>query len=89
MSTAHEIITDVISDATYIPLESVFNQGDSISYVFKKSGLEVIKQEVILGKANANEVVVYKGVDSGEKIYLIAPEDMREKNVTLLNSSDQ
>jgi multidrug efflux pump subunit AcrA (membrane-fusion protein) len=89
MSTANEIITDVISNATYIPLESVFNQGDSISYVYKKSGLEIIKQEVILGKANTNEVVVYKGVDSGEKIYLIAPEDLGEKNVRLLNSSDQ
>ena len=69
-------------------LESVFNQGDSISYIFKKSGLETVKQEVVLGKANANEVIVKEGVDPGEKIYLIAPEDMDEKDVRLLKSSE-
>ncbi|ADR23096.1 secretion protein HlyD [Marivirga tractuosa] len=87
MSTANEIITDMIPKATYIPLESVFNQGDSISYVYKKSGLETIKQEVELGKANANEVIVNEGIDAGEKVYLIAPEGMEEKDVSLLKAS--
>jgi len=86
MSTANEIITDMIPKATYIPLESVFNQGDSISYVYKKSGLETIKQEVELGKANANEVIVKQGIDAGEKVYLIAPEGMEEKDVSLLKT---
>lgn len=85
MSTANEIITDMIPLATYIPLESVFNQGDSISFVYKKSGLETIKQEVELGKANANEVIVNKGIDAGEKVYLIAPEGMDKEDVSLLN----
>jgi multidrug efflux pump subunit AcrA (membrane-fusion protein) len=88
MSTANEIITDMIPQATYIPLESVFNQGDSISYVYKKSGLETIKQEVKLGKANANEVIVNQGIDAGEKIYLIAPEGMEDKDVSLLKPSE-
>jgi len=88
MSTANEIITDVVSNAIYVPLESVFNQGDSVSFVYKKSGLETIKQEVVLGKANANEVVVENGVDSGEKIYLVAPEGLDEKSVTFLESSE-
>lgn len=88
MSTANEIITDMIPQATYIPLESVFNQGDSISYVYKKSGLETIKQEVKLGKANANEVIVKDGVDAGEKIYLIAPEGMEDKDVLLIKDPE-
>jgi multidrug efflux pump subunit AcrA (membrane-fusion protein) len=88
MSTANEIITDMIPKATYIPLESVFNQGDSISYVYKKSGLETIKQEVELGKANANEVIVKQGIDAGEKVYLIAPEGMEEKDVSLLKTPE-
>lgn len=87
MSTANEIITDIVPEAIYIPLESVFNQGDSVSYVYKKSGLETIKQQVVLGKANANEVVVEQGVDNGEKIYLIAPEGLEDEEVSLLKSS--
>ncbi|WMN12726.1 efflux RND transporter periplasmic adaptor subunit [Marivirga salinae] len=86
MSTANEIITDVVPQATYVPLESVFNQGDSIAFVYKKSGLETIKQQVELGKANANEVIVNQGIDAGEKIYLIAPEGMEKKDVSLLKA---
>lgn len=87
MSTANEIIADVVPQATYVPLESVFNQGDSISYVYKKAGLETIKQEVELGKANANEVIVNQGIAAGEKIYLIAPKGMEEKDVSLLKKA--
>ncbi|HET8860671.1 efflux RND transporter periplasmic adaptor subunit [Marivirga sp.] len=87
MSTVNEIITDVVPNAIYVPLESVFNQGDSISYVYKKTALETIKQEVILGKANVNEVVIEKGVEAGEKVFLIAPEGMSSEDVTLLKSS--
>jgi hypothetical protein len=89
MSTANEIITDVVANAIYVPLESVFNQGDSISYIYKKSGLETVRQEVVLGKANANEVIVKEGVESGEKIYLIAPENMNDEEIRLLKSSDK
>jgi multidrug efflux pump subunit AcrA (membrane-fusion protein) len=88
MSTANEIITDVEPKAIYVPLESVFNQGDSISYVYKKSGLEIIKQEVVLGKANANEVIVKEGIGAGEKLYLIAPADLDGKEVTFLKSPE-
>lgn len=87
MSTANEIITDVVPNATFVPLESIYNQGDSISFVYKKSGLETIKQQVILGKANANEVVVKEGLDSGDRVYLIAPEGLEDKNVTRIKSS--
>lgn len=87
MSTANEIITDVVPDAIYVPLESIYNQGDSISYVYKKSGLETIKQQVVLGKANANEVIIQDGIESGEKVYLIAPEGFDDEDVSLLKSS--
>lgn len=86
MSTANEIITDVIPNATFIPLESVFNQGDSITFVYKKSGLETIKQEVTLGKANANEVIIVEGLKIGEKVYLSAPQGLEEKDIQLLPS---
>lgn len=88
MTTANEIITDVIADAVFIPLEAVYNQGDSISYVYKKSGLETIKQEVVLGKANANEVLVESGVEVGESIFLIAPQGLDKKEVELIATAD-
>ena len=87
MSTANEIITDVIPDAIFVPLESVFNQGDSLSFVYKKAGIETIKQEVVLGKANANEVIIEAGLDNGEKVFLTAPDGMDDEEVQLLDSN--
>ncbi|MBK6266038.1 efflux RND transporter periplasmic adaptor subunit [Marivirga sp. S37H4] len=89
MTTANEIITDVVPNGVFVPLEAVYNQGDSVSFVYKKSGLETIKQEVILGKANANEVIIQSGVDSGEKIYLIAPQGLEDKELELLGKADK
>ncbi|GAA5038262.1 secretion protein HlyD [Marivirga lumbricoides] len=87
MTTANEIIIDVVSKGIFIPLESVYNQGDSLSYVYTKSGLETIKQQVVLGKANANEVIVESGLGAGEKVYLIAPQGLEEKEVELITNS--
>ena len=87
MSTANEIITDVIKDAVYVPLEAVFNQGDSISFVYKREGLNISKQEVALGKANANEVVILEGLEEGQSVFLTAPAGKEKDPVTLLNSA--
>ncbi|MFQ3213420.1 MAG: HlyD family secretion protein [Marivirga sp.] len=87
MSTANQIITDVIPDATFIPLESVFNQGDSITFVYMKKGLETLKQEVILGKANINEVIIEKGLAAGDRVFLSAPQGMDKESIILLEKT--
>jgi len=46
---------------------------DSIPYVIKKSG---IKQIVVLGDANENEIIVEKGLEEGDRIYLSIPEGL-------------
>jgi multidrug efflux pump subunit AcrA (membrane-fusion protein) len=70
MTTKNTIITDVIADAVYIPLESVHTQ-DTISFVYR-SGRQV-KQQVRLGRSNENEIVVQEGLQPGDMIYLIPP----------------
>jgi multidrug efflux pump subunit AcrA (membrane-fusion protein) len=84
MTTANEIIIAVVPNAVFIPLESVYNQGDSISYVYSKSGLETIKKEVKLGKANANQVLVLSGLEAGASVFLIAPQGLDKKEVELI-----
>ncbi|HHJ10820.1 MAG TPA: HlyD family efflux transporter periplasmic adaptor subunit [Bacteroidetes bacterium] len=71
MTTSNQIITASFDSALFIPLESVFVE-DSIPYVYKKSGL---KQVVLLGPENENEVIVEKGLKEGEKILLNLPDN--------------
>lgn len=74
MTTSNRIIVDRLSDAMYIPLESIHVQ-DSTSFVFKKSGLSMVMQEVDLGIMNENEVVVHRGLSLNDVIYLSLPDD--------------
>lgn len=88
MTTSNHIITDRQKDVLFIPLECLFNENDSITYVFKKSGLNTIKQEVKLGESNQNMVVVIAGVEAGDKIYLSRVEGMDDEAVELLPEMD-
>lgn len=70
MTTKNTIITDVIPNAVFVPLESV-HTIDSISFVYF-SGRQT-RQQVKLGRSNQNEIVVIEGLKEGDLIYLAPP----------------
>lgn len=70
MTTKNTIITDVIPNAVFVPLESVYTI-DSISFVYF-SGRQT-RQQVKLGRSNQNEIVVIEGLKEGDLIYLAPP----------------
>jgi multidrug efflux pump subunit AcrA (membrane-fusion protein) len=70
MTTSNQIITKTYDSALHIPIEALFNQDDSITYVFKKSGLSTEKREVMIGASNTNEVVILAGLEEGDEVYL-------------------
>ncbi|HKK38718.1 MAG TPA: efflux RND transporter periplasmic adaptor subunit, partial [Cryomorphaceae bacterium] len=84
MTTSNQIITDTQEDALHIPIEGLFNQDDSITYVFKKSGLSVQKQEVMIGATNTNEVIILAGLNEGDEVYLNRIPDMEDDKVNLI-----
>jgi HlyD family secretion protein len=71
MTTSNEIITHVMDDVLFVPLEAV-HADDSITYVYTRSGK---RQIVLLGESNENHIIVEKGLTRGEKIYLSLPEE--------------
>ncbi len=78
MTTSNQIITASYDSVLFIPLEAVFVE-DSIPYVFKKSG---VKQVVLLGPENENEVIVEKGLKEGDRILLNMPENPEKYSLT-------
>ncbi len=75
MTTNNEILVEELKDVLFIPQESVF-VNDSISYVVLKTGLGLKRQEVSLGKTNANFVVILKGLSEKEEFLMVKPEDI-------------
>jgi len=84
MTTSNKIIAQVIDNALYIPLECLHNLADTVTYVYKKEGLKVIKQEIIVGEANANDVVVRGGLTDQEQLYLSIPSGQEDEPIALL-----
>jgi len=71
MTTSNSIVAEKLKEAIYVPLEAIHVENDSINYVHMSNG---IKQEVKLGLANSNDVVIEMGLEEGEKVYLSIPD---------------
>ena len=84
MTTSNRIITSLYEGVTYVPLEALFMQDDSITYVFKKSGLSTSKQEVMVGPTNRNSVIIEAGLKVGDQVYLNRVPGMEGSAVSLI-----
>ena len=70
MTTGNKIVTKIINDVIYIPLECVQTGADSIPFVYTRSGE---KQIVVLGESNENNIIVEQGLKPGQSLYLSTP----------------
>ena len=88
MTTSNKIIAKIIDNALFVPLECLHNQSDTITYVFKKEGIKISKQEVVVGETNGNSVVVLNGLTAHDRIYLSIPLGMEGEKISLLKEME-
>jgi len=88
MTTSNKIIAKVVDNALFVPLECLHNQSDTITYVFKKEGIKISKQEVVVGETNGNSVVVLNGLTAKDRIYLSIPLGMEDEKISLLKEME-
>ncbi|MCL6261611.1 efflux RND transporter periplasmic adaptor subunit [Aquiflexum sp. TKW24L] len=81
MTTSNSILIEERNDVVYVPLEAINVQNDSINYVYLKNGQ---KQEVKLGVANSNDVIIEMGLEEGQDIFLSTPEWSKDTSISLL-----
>ncbi len=74
MTTANSILTASIPNALSIPLEALVNAGGN-SYVYKKDGRRLVKQQIETGPANDVEIIVRRGLARSDVVMLSAPSD--------------
>lgn len=74
MTTSNEIVTYTYPDVLFIPLEAL--QSDSLSFVYKKTeDGKIVKQEVITGESNEDEIIIEHGLAENEEIFFAPPKD--------------
>jgi len=79
MTTSNVIKTASYADTIFVPSEAVF-ENDSLQYVYLNNN-KVVKQVVDLGDQNENFFLVNAGLESGDELLLVKPED--EENMEL------
>ncbi len=72
MTTSNAIETARLSGVLSVPIEAV-TSSDSVPYVFKRSGVRVVRQEVETGAMNDNEIVILRGLQVGDEVLLVPP----------------
>ncbi len=83
MTTSNEILVAKLDDVLSIPLECVHAEGTT-TFVFKKDGGSVVKQEVKLGQMNENAAVVLAGITQKDQLYLSSPSEAEKAKTALL-----
>lgn len=74
MTTSNEIVTNIYEEVISIPLEALFS--DTLAYVYKDQAGTIIKQEVITGASNDNEIIIEHGLTDTDEIYFAPPEEV-------------
>lgn len=74
MTTSNTINVNRLKEVLYVPLETI-HTVDSLNFVFKREGLNISMQQVVLGLMNDNDVVIQEGVAADDQLYMSTPAD--------------
>jgi hypothetical protein len=86
MTTANEILVARLDSVLSIPLECVHTEGPT-TFVYKKHGRRVVKQEVRLGMINDNATVILGGVGENDELLLTTPPESGKLEIVSLAGS--
>lgn len=74
MTTGNAILTSTVKSVLYIPLEAVTTEGD-VTFVYKRNGRRIVRQQIVTGTMNDDQIVVLHGLEKGDEVMLTPPED--------------
>lgn len=83
MTTSNTVLTDKLSNVLSVPLECIHTEKGK-TFVYLSSGFSFIKQEVKTGVSNDNAIVIEKGLNEKDVVYISVPEGADLTEVTLL-----
>lgn len=74
MTTGNAIETFRTDTALYVPIEAIGNDA-GVPIVYKQAGGKVLRQEIVTGPMNDDEVIVTRGLEEGDRVLLSPPSD--------------
>lgn len=83
MTTSNDILIENIEEVLFVPLESVHTY-DSTDVIFKRDGIQMTMQQVIMGSRNENDVVILEGVEENDEVLISMPPDTTGMEIATL-----
>lgn len=80
MTTMNKIITKIVEKALYIPIECIQN-NEEMAYVYTSRA----RTQVIVGTSNDNEIIIKAGLEEGDEVYLVPPENAESYRIIKLS----
>jgi hypothetical protein len=74
MTTGNAIETFRTDSVLFVPIEAI-NSANGVPFVYKESGGGAVKQEVVTGAMNDDEVIIVRGLDEDDRVFLSPPPD--------------
>ena len=87
MTTGNEILVARLDSVISVPLECVHTEGQT-TFVYKKNGGSIVKQEVKLGLINDNGTVIQTGIDEKDELLLTTPPEAGKLKIVPLAASN-
>ncbi|MFO7998855.1 MAG: efflux RND transporter periplasmic adaptor subunit [Bacteroidales bacterium] len=84
MTTKNTIITHVEENVLFIPIEAI-HATDSMTWVVRQHQNRMVRQEVVTGMRNENQIIVREGLNEGDKVCLTIPVSPEEMRLVLLD----
>ena len=72
MTTGNAILTATVKKVLYVPLEAVVTEGD-LTFVYKRDGRRIVRQQIVTGTMNDDQIVVLHGLEKDDKVLLTTP----------------
>jgi len=83
MTTSNKIVVAKVQNVMSVPLDCIHTENGK-TYIYKKDGSSVVKQQVKVGMINENEAVIEKGISESDELYLSLPTDSGKATVSYL-----
>lgn len=87
MTTTNKIQIFEYADVTSIPIDAL--QNDSLDYVWVKNGSKMRKQEVVVGPANEDHIIILAGLSQNDKVSLKEPANAETYTLKLIDDSSK
>jgi RND family efflux transporter MFP subunit len=87
MTTGNAIETYTVKNVLHIPLEAIASDS-GVTYVYKRSGAGAVKQQVLTGAMNDDEVVITRGLNENDRVLLSPPAGHEKLALARLSGGD-